>query len=83
VDLLDRLPLGARLVNAMSPLHYGSFGGHWTRVLWIFMGLVPGVLSVSGFLMWWNRVIAKRLQPSKAAVWAAPKAQTSDLAARG
>jgi uncharacterized iron-regulated membrane protein len=82
VDLLDRLPLGARLVNAMSPLHYGSFGGHWTRILWIFMGLVPGILSISGFLMWWNRVIAKRLQSSKAALWAPPKAQTSDLAAR-
>ena len=72
VDLLDRQPLGARLVSAMAPLHYGSFGGHWTRVLWIFMGLVPGVLSISGFLMWWNRVIAKRLQPSNAAAWMTP-----------
>jgi uncharacterized iron-regulated membrane protein len=83
VDRLDRLPLGARLVNAMAPLHYGSFGGHWTRILWIVMGLVPGILSVSGFLMWWNRVIAKRLQPSQAALWTPPKAQTRDLAARG
>ena len=74
VDLLDRLPLGARLVNAMSPLHYGSFGGNWTRILWIFMGLVPGVLFISGFLMWWNRVIVKRLRPSNDALWAPPKA---------
>ena len=77
VDLLDRLPVGARLVNAMSPLHYGSFGGHWTRILWILLGPVPGVLSISGFLMWWNRVIVKRLRPSKAAMWAPPKAQTT------
>ncbi len=70
VDRLDRLPLGARLVNAMSPLHYGSFAGHWSRILWIFMGLVPGVPSISGFLMWWNRVIVKRLRPAEAALWA-------------
>jgi len=55
VDRFDRLPAGARLIQSMSPLHYGSFGGHATRILWIIMGLVPGVLSISGFLMWWNR----------------------------
>jgi len=55
VDRFDRPPAGARLVQSMSPLHYGSFGGHATRILWIIMGLVPGVLSISGFLMWWNR----------------------------
>jgi uncharacterized iron-regulated membrane protein len=68
VDMLDRLPIGARLVNAMSPLHYGSFGGHWTRILWIFMGLVPGVLFISGFLMWWNRVIAKKIRSPESEV---------------
>src|SRR3984893_5524092 len=77
VDLLDQQPLGTRLVNAMAPLHYGSFGGHWTRILWIVMGLVPGILSVSGFLMWWNPVFSKRLQPSQATSWV-----PSDLAAR-
>jgi uncharacterized iron-regulated membrane protein len=75
VDLLDRLPLGARLVSSMSPLHYGSFGGNWSRILWIFAGLVPGVLSISGFLMWWNRVVVKRLRPSKTAFWTPPEAQ--------
>ncbi len=61
VDLLARMPLGVRLIQSMAPLHYGSFGGHSTRVLWIFMGLVPGVLAISGFLMWWNRAVVKRL----------------------
>ncbi len=77
VDLLDRLPLGARLVSAMSPLHYGSFWGHWSRVFWILMGLVPGVLSISGFLMWWNRVVVKWMRPSGDRLVDAPSAQTS------
>jgi uncharacterized iron-regulated membrane protein len=76
IDLLDRMPIGARLVNSMSPLHYGSFAGHWSRILWIFAGLVPGVLSISGFLMWWNRVVVKRLQPSKNAFWTPNESQT-------
>lgn len=82
VDLLAHLPAGARLVNAMAPLHYGSFGGHWTRILWILMGPVPGVLAISGFLMWWNRVISKRLRPSQTTVQFLPDAGASDPADR-
>jgi len=76
VDRFDQLPAGARLVQSMAPLHYGSFGGHFTRILWIFMGLVPGVLSISGFLMWWNRVIVKRLRRFQVESWSTPESQT-------
>jgi uncharacterized iron-regulated membrane protein len=60
-DASSRLPAAARIMLTMSPLHYGTFGGFATRLLWIFMGLAPGVLAVSGFLMWWNRVAARKL----------------------
>jgi Uncharacterized iron-regulated membrane protein len=76
VDRFDQLPAGVRLVQSMAPLHYGPFGGHSTRVLWIFMGLVPGVLSISGFLMWWNRVIVKRLRRFRVESWSTPESQT-------
>jgi uncharacterized iron-regulated membrane protein len=76
VDRFDQLPVGARLVQSMAPLHYGSFGGHWTRVLWIFMGLVPGVLAISGFLMWWNRVMVKQFVGQADSL---PKSQASGL----
>src|SRR5207249_4225604 len=76
VDRFDRLPAGARLVQSMAPLHYGSFGGHGTRVLWIFMGLVPGVLSISGFLMWWSRVVVKRLRRSRKESWTTHESET-------
>ena len=76
VDRFDQLPAGARLVQSMAPLHYGSFGGHWTCVLWIFMGLIPGVLAISGFLMWWNRVVVKRLRRVRLGSWSGPESQT-------
>jgi uncharacterized iron-regulated membrane protein len=51
----------------MTPLHYGTFGGTFTRVLYILLGFVPLVLFVTGLAMWWNRVLAK-LRPRDASV---------------
>ena len=56
-DVSRQLPLGSRIMLTMSPLHYGTFGGAITRWIWILVGLVPGILSITGFLMWWNRQI--------------------------
>jgi uncharacterized iron-regulated membrane protein len=60
-DLSRRAPRAARIMLTMSPLHYGTFAGTPTRWLWILMGLVPGILSVTGVLMWWNRVVVRKL----------------------
>ncbi len=49
------MPLGARLVKSMEPLHYGKFGGIAVQILWVGLGLLPLGFSVSGALMWWNR----------------------------
>jgi uncharacterized iron-regulated membrane protein len=44
--------LGDRILNSFTPLHYGTFGGIPTRILYIFVGLAPMVLLVTGFVMW-------------------------------
>ena len=51
---------GERFLRAMFPLHVGTFGGLFTRLLWVVLGLVPALLFVTGFLMWWNRVVRPR-----------------------
>ena len=51
-----------RLVNFIRPLHFGTFAGHWSRVAWIVVGLMPGVLFFTGFLMWWRRVPGRILK---------------------
>ena len=32
--------------------HFGRFGGMTGRVIWVVIGLIPGVLFVTGFIMW-------------------------------
>ncbi|MFA6961219.1 MAG: PepSY-associated TM helix domain-containing protein [Opitutaceae bacterium] len=44
-----------RAVDAFTPLHYGTFGGLPVKILWSLGGLAPGLLAISGFLMWFHR----------------------------
>ncbi|HIK06869.1 MAG TPA: PepSY domain-containing protein [Trichormus sp. M33_DOE_039] len=46
------LSVGDKVLDAFIPLHYGTFGGLATRILYIFVGLAPTVLFVTGFAMW-------------------------------
>ena len=47
--------LGDRILNSFNPLHYGTFGGLPTRILYVFVGLAPLILFITGFVMWQYR----------------------------
>lgn len=49
-------PLGARIEATFFPLHVGNFGGLPVKMLYVIIGLTPGVLAVTGFLLWWRGV---------------------------
>ncbi|OUL26107.1 PepSY-associated TM helix domain-containing protein [Nostoc sp. 106C] len=53
------LPVGEEVVDAFNPLHYGTFGGLPTRILYIFVGFAPTILFVTGFVMWRYRYRSK------------------------
>jgi uncharacterized iron-regulated membrane protein len=53
----------------VAPLHVGSFGGMTVRIAWLVLGLAPALLFVTGFIMWWTRVVRPRwLRVSQPAV---------------
>ncbi len=52
IDDERKAKLGDRILNAFVPLHFGTFGGISTRILYVFVGLAPAVLLVTGFVMW-------------------------------
>jgi uncharacterized iron-regulated membrane protein len=55
------LSFGDEVVDAFNPLHFGTFGGLPTRILYIFVGLSPTILLVTGFVMWRYRYRPKLL----------------------
>ncbi len=59
VDNALKMPLGDRVLNFFVPLHYGTFGGLPTRILYVFVGLAPLILFVTGFVMWKHRYRTK------------------------
>lgn len=56
------LPWPIRLTRDIYPLHFGTFGGTFTRILWIITGLAPAALYITGVLIWWNGSILPALR---------------------
>lgn len=54
-DPEDTVRPGESLLLGMIQLHFGRFGGLPIRFLWVVLGLLPTVLFVSGFVLWWTR----------------------------
>ena len=44
-------------------LHFGRFN-RATEAVWTLLGLAPALLAVTGALMWWHRVLSKKLGSS-------------------
>jgi uncharacterized iron-regulated membrane protein len=69
-------PFLDQMDNAFFTLHFGTFGGWFTRVLYAIVGLSPGVLAVSGGIVWWQRLRQlkqrERVKAEQSLVGAAP-----------
>jgi uncharacterized iron-regulated membrane protein len=60
-DLNDTERPGEAFLLAMIQLHFGRFGGLPVRFLWFVLGLLPAVLFGTGFVLWWTRVVRRRV----------------------
>lgn len=49
------MSIAERLEATFHPLHVGNFGGTAIKILYVIIGLLPGLLSVTGALLWWRR----------------------------
>lgn len=51
-QVLAEVPLFDKLQSISSPLHFGNYGGLPLKIIYCLLGLTPGILSVTGFLLW-------------------------------
>jgi len=54
-----RLSTGDKIIRWIYYLHFGNFSAWGVKVTWLILGLVPPLLLVTGFIMWWNRVLSR------------------------
>lgn len=72
-----RYSTGDKIIRWFSYLHFGNFGGWWSKTLWTIIGLAPAFLFVTGFIMWCNRVLRPRAR-AIIAPWAHTEAFSPD-----
>lgn len=46
---------GNAYLSWLTPVHYGSFGGRPTQIIALIGGLMPLLLFITGFIIWWPR----------------------------
>ena len=54
-DPFKEITLVGHFVNAMSPLHYGTYGGIWLKLLYFALGISLAVITAFGSMMWIER----------------------------
>lgn len=45
-----------KLSSTLIPLHFGQYGGIWTKILYSLTGLSGPFLSISGFIIWRKKI---------------------------
>jgi len=64
IDRVADRPIGARFLAALSPIHYGEFGGVAIKVVWGLLGLTPLLLFATGLIAWWRPAKRKPGEPA-------------------
>ncbi|MBW4552764.1 MAG: PepSY domain-containing protein [Aphanocapsa sp. GSE-SYN-MK-11-07L] len=52
IDDPTQKSLGDRLLESFGPFHFGTFAGTASRIFYVFVGLSPSLLLITGFMMW-------------------------------
>jgi uncharacterized iron-regulated membrane protein len=55
IDRLSEKSLAEQLEATFYPLHTGNYGGLSLKVFYVIIGLMPGLLSITGALLWWRK----------------------------
>lgn len=45
------------VMSVADPLHYGTIGGLWTKLIWFVFGLMVSGMAITGFMIWGSRTL--------------------------
>lgn len=62
------LSLHTRIAEAADPLHFGTFGGYWTKTLWFVFGSAMSALSLTGVAIYALRIAKAGREPARWAI---------------
>lgn len=62
VTRIQEADFATKFSSTLLPLHFGNFGGIWTKLLYCIVGLSGPLLSITGFYIWWN---ARKLEKKR------------------
>ncbi len=66
------LSLHQRISEAADPLHFGTFGGYWTKTVWFLFGAALTAMAVTGVVIYALRIARSETgKPGRAGVLAA------------
>ena len=68
LTLLRDKPFLDRFLIILQPLHFGDYAGIWVKLIYSIGGLLPGVMAVSGFLVWRHQQRRSSPKPRKVLV---------------
>lgn len=52
------------LSHITDPLHYGTIGGIWTKIIWFLFGVILSGMSITGFMMYSKKLVKTKKQSS-------------------
>ncbi|WP_115720264.1 PepSY-associated TM helix domain-containing protein [Gallaecimonas mangrovi] len=70
---IRQMGLGGQILDSYRLLHFGSFGGLLSKLLWSLVGLMPLLLAATGSYLWWHRRSKKRLSQRRRMALAADR----------
>ena len=79
VQFGSRMTLSSRVLEGMTGVHYGQYGGLVTRIVALLAGLSLPLLYASGMLIWWKRIVRQRNNAAIAAASAEVKINAGSI----
>ena len=59
IEQYDGVRPGDVMLLWLTRLHFGRWRSHALKVVWVVTGLIPAVMFVTGFVMWWQRKMVR------------------------